>query len=748
MPLRPWRYGENHCGGAPREMPAKYFRHFGVQSKLISLVLVASLASLLFTGLLSFGVARQLLSEAGQERLTSVRNARTEAIQEYLEHLSDQVISLSETRMTIDAIQRFGEAFKQLPDINQEQKNKLHAYYEQVFIPRLRKLIPGEPSASTYFPETPSERYLKHYYSTKSQTSDANQAKVGQINIIPKAISPQDSSAWGAVYREYHHRFAHQAKRFGHQDVLMVDINTGTVVYNASGKDDLGTNLLSGPYSDSAAAIVFRKVKNSRDPSILVFSDFENYKPSYGESSFFVGTNVFADGKVIGVLILQISTERVDNLMTSDRQWQEVGMGNSGEVYLVGTDGTFRSSPRSFLEDPKSYLAIAKQNGLSQAKVDAIKKSGTPVLIQPVKTVGARNALNGKTGTYSYTDYRGVPVVAAYEPIQFGPFRWGLIAEIDQSELYNGIRRLARSLLLMAALLIPIITLLSLWIARAFIRPIRRLLEATEMISSGQYNIQIPVAAEDEFGDLATGFNAMSDRLAERDDRLRHQVEENQQLLLSILPGSAASRLQQGSQALAEVHPSVSVLYAEIEGWNELSQSLPPEESINLLNELTSAMDATVESFDVEKLQDVGTGYLAVSGLSRPRIDHEKRAVDCALALMQLLRRFNQNHSVDLSLDIGLHAGPLTTGVTRGERLSFDIWGQTIHIARGIHASPKRMAIQVTASIVEALHGLYVFRALPAMAVKGLGDLPIWELEGSQPPPAASENALQEVGQP
>lgn len=383
-------------------MLAKLVRHFGVQSKLISLVLVASLVSLLLTGLLSFGVARHLLSEAGQERLTSVRNARADAVAEYLEQLSDQVITLSETRMTIDAIQRYSQAFKQLPDINPEQKKQLRSYYEQVYIPKLRSVIAGEPSASTYFPATPAERYLKFNYSAKRATTAPKSE-----DLSGQTVAAADNSAWGAVHKEYHRRFARQAKLFGYQDVLMVDIKTGDVVSNVSGEDDLGTNFLSGPYSDSVAAGIFRQVRSSRDPFFRIFSDFENYKPSLGAPTFFVGTNVFADGKLVGALIFQISTQRIDTLMTSSRQWREVGMGSSGEAYLVGSDGTFRSSPRPFLEDPKRYLAIAKRNGLSQAKVDAIQRSGTPVLIQPVRTLGARSALAGKTGTDSYTDYRG-----------------------------------------------------------------------------------------------------------------------------------------------------------------------------------------------------------------------------------------------------------------------------------------------------------------------------------------------------
>ena len=272
----------------------------------------------------------------------------------------------------------------------------------------------------------------------------------------------------------------------------------------------------------------------------------------------------------------------------------------------------------------------------------------------------------------------------------------------------------------------------------------RRMLDATEKLSGGHYDVHIPAVADDEFGDLALAFNAMSDKLAEREVSLREKMEENQRLLLSILPSSAVSRLQQGGTAIAETHPSVTVLFAEIEGWNELSQTLAVDDSITLLNELTSALDSTVAAFDVEKLQDLGTSYLAVSGLSKPRIDHEKRAIDCSLALLQVIRRFNLSHHVDLSLDIGLHSGPLTTGVVRGERLSFDIWGRTINIARGIHDSPKRNVIQVTAPIVEALQGIYAFTPLSAVVVKGEGEQPIWELLAPGHPQDGSLDAQPE----
>jgi len=720
-----WERGQPHS--ICREKPparmgriGKLFQNFGVQSKLISLVLGASLVSLLLTGLLSFGVARHLLEEGGYERLTAIRNARAVAIKETVEQLSDHVMTLSETRMTIDATKRFREGFNQLQSLDANQEKALRNYYETIFIPRLKQKAEGEPSAATYYPENRSERYLKYFYLAEGPMSEKTSSAADSIT--------KDGSSWGQTYKEYDHRFARLAKLFDYEDIMIADIKTGNIVYSVSKQDDLGTNLLSGPYADSQAAKVFQEVKQSKDPFFLTFSDFEQYKPSYGQTTMFVGTTVFDGDDLVGALIFQINTERLDRLMTANRQWKEVGMGQSGETYLVGEDSTFRTSPRLFLENPKEYLKLAERQGVSTEKINLIRKTGTPVLVQPVKTEAARNALAGKTATASYTDYRGVPVVASYQPIRFGPFDWGLIAKIDQDELFSGIRRLARNLLLLAGILIPALTLLTLWLSRQFVRPIRRLLNATEKISGGDYSIHIPVAADDEFGDLATAFNTMSDTLAEREEALKEQVEENDRLLRSILPSSAAARMKQGTAAIAETHPSVSVVYAEIEGWNDIAQKLTVEESITQLGELTSALDDCAAQFDVDKLQDVGPTYLAVSGLSRPRIDHEKRAVECALAMLQLMHRFNATYKVHLTLDIGVHAGPLTTGVLSGERLSFDIWGKTINIARGIHESPKRNVIQVTAPIVEALEGLYQFEPLAPVLVKGHGEVAIWEV--------------------
>lgn len=695
-------------------------RKFGVQSKFLALVLFASLASLLLTGFVSFGIARHLLTEAGYNQLIGLRNARAEAVLDHFKKLEDHVLTMSEAQMTVNAIKEFTPAFAQLPEITPTQKKKLEEYYLKEFLPRLKKNVAGDPQLPTYFPTFPQGRYVKyHYIAANPYPNSARQ-------LLDDA---GDGSSWSAIHKKFHPRFRRIAALFGYQDLLLVDIKTGKVVYSLGKETDLGADLVNGPYSDTAAAQVFREVKKSRDPNFVIQSDLEHYKPGFGVPTSFVGTTVFDGDNFIGALIFQLDYRALDDTMTSNRRWSDVGLGKSGETYLVGRDSLLRSSPRGFMENAGQFLAILKGRGFPAERITQIKTSGSPLLIQEVRTEGARRALEGKTGTAAYDDYRGVPVIGAYQPIKLGPFQWALLAEIDQAEIFAGIHHLARVLLLVGALLIPLLTLLALTLARSFIKPIRRLMTATDEVAAGHTDVQVSVTSDDEFGELSTSFNKMADQLASRERSIQSQLAENDRLLLSILPAKTAERLKRGEKTIADSHPSVTVLFAEIEGLNILSHKMAPEQTILLLNELIGAFDEAAERLGMEKLRSVGSSYLAVCGLTVPRVDHERRALDFGLEMLRITARLNQKRGVTLALAVGIHSGSVSAGVVGSSRFYYDVWGETITIARAIGAGAPQDVIQVSEPVVVALSGLYAFDRVSPITVKGQGELPVWQVK-------------------
>ena len=706
-------------------MVLKLFRRLGVQSKVLAMVLLASLLSLLLTGLVSFSIGSNVLTTAATNQLVALRNSRVDALNDYFGFLRNHVLTMSEGFLVIDAIKDFRAAYPKLQNttLSAEQQKKLVAYYTDVFLPKLKKNLDGEPALATYLPSTPADRYLTYHYT-------ANNPRAPRLDELEDA---GDGSEYSAVHRKYSRRFHRLTEVFGYRDIFLVDIDSGNVLFSVAKEADMGSNLKTGVYSDSALAKTFDEIRKSRDPYFVYISDIEHYKASFGEPAFFIGSTVFDGDKFIGALIYQLNPEAIDRVMTDNKKWEQQGLGKTGESFLVGQDFKFRSSPRAFLENPKQYFQNLRAKGVSQEKIDWIKRTNSPVLIQEVRTEGAKRALAGQTSEAEEFDYRGKRVLKSYQPIRIGKHEWGLVAKIDKDEALQGVRRLRDALLLLGAILIPLLTLMSLALARTFIRPIQRLIGATKQIIAGDSAVQVKVDSADEFGELSSSFNSMAATLQQREESIRSQLQENDRLLLNILPARTAERLKQGEQSITEQYPSVSVLYADLEGFQDLSAELEPDQAIVVLNELIGAFDDAAERCGVEKLRSTGSNYLAVCGLSVPRIDDEKRTVELALAMLQVVERLSVKHGVRLSLDIGIHAGALAAGVVGSGKFYYDVWGETVTIARAIHLSPKQNVIQVTEPVRRALDGLYSFEPMAPVEVKGEGVIPIWELTRLDP---------------
>ncbi|MCP4663346.1 MAG: hypothetical protein GY856_48760, partial [bacterium] len=122
----------------------------------------------------------------------------------------------------------------------------------------------------------------------------------------------------------------------GLHDVFLIDVE-GNILFTVAAESDLGTNILTGPYSDTLFARACEKALATGGP---VFSDLERYTPSgHDVAGFLVAAMVDDNGEVIGLLALQVPMAPIDAIM-QDR----AGLGQTGETYLVGRDLRMRSS--------------------------------------------------------------------------------------------------------------------------------------------------------------------------------------------------------------------------------------------------------------------------------------------------------------------------------------------------------------------------------------------------------------------
>lgn len=216
---------------------------------------------------------------------------------------------------------------------------------------------------------------------------------------------------------------------------------------------------------------------------------------------------------------------------------------------------------------------------------------------------------------------------------------------------------------------------------------------------------------------------------------LREANQRADGLLLNILPKPIARRLSatelgQQTQTIVDRHEHVSILFADIVGFTELSQKMEPGELVHLLNTLFSAFDRITARHGVEKIKTIGDAYMAVCGLPHPDDKHAEHIANVALDMMQAVEEMNAETGRALQLRIGLNSGPVVAGVIGLNKFAYDLWGETVNTASRMESHGRPGVIQTSQATYDLLQDTYRFAPLGDVHIKGYGVLPAWQLVG------------------
>jgi class 3 adenylate cyclase len=689
--------------------------NLSIKSRLLMMLLGVSAISIAIVASLSYYASYNALRDSVFNHLTSLRAIKAQNIEGYFKSLELEAAGIAEGPFTQMAAGEFIQAYRELKDIgeNPEWDAQLETYYAEEFIPKLTKRVEGTPTVAAHLPRTPTARYLQYRYMAANPFPvKAKQ----QLTEIP------DDNAYARAHTRHHPQFRRMAEKLGYYDLYIIDIETGDIVYTVDKEEDFASNLIDGSYDTSNLAELFRRIQRTPDQGVVQMVDYARYRPSNSRSQAFVATPIFVDGKAIAVLALQISSKEVKQVMTGGGHWERDGLGKTGETILIGDDELMRSHSRFLIEDPEVYASDMRAFNMEEAKIERMLEFGSSILIQPVPTLATEEALQGRTGTGVIEDYRGQDILASWAPLDISDFRWAIIAKMDLDEAFAPMRKLARGMLIQAALIMLAITLIVMLLASSFVRPVNELISRVRQAGLGEDDVQIDTTAKDEIGDLARSFKVMVESVRDQTQLAQETNRENERLLQSVLPESIARRLKSGEKNIADSVPDVSVLFADLGGFTQFCDSVPAHESVALLNELVSTFDDATGRFAIEKIKTFGDTYMAACGLCTPLLDHTRRAIDFAREMHRVVRRFNAEHALDLRLTVGISAGPVVAGIVGRDKFIYDIWGDTVLQADLARERGSPGSIVVTTAVRDKVEDLYSFRRLE-MADSGI---PLW----------------------
>lgn len=411
-------------------------------------------------------ISQNAMVGALEGKLEALLQSRKVALEMYLESLSEDMVAMQGSRQLAEAMDEFSEAYM---------------------------AVEGNPAD-----------ILQELYVTGNPYSEDKRANL---------VFATDGSYYSNMHRKHHPWFQTVLEDKGYSDIYLANLD-GEVVYSVSKRADYTTSLLTGKWKETGLAHAF-KAAMSDDAGLgaQFFFDLELYEPAHGASAGFLSSPIIEDGRKIGVLIFQLPVARINGVMA-----HYDGLGETGEIYLVGSDNYLRSDSR-FIEDGQHSVLH------DRAESEAVEW-----------------ALSGESGIMLVDNFRGERVFSAYEPFEFMGVKWAMLAEAHEEEVLAPVYDL--EVMLVAVVLggALFMSVTSYFFARTVAVPLTRINAVFTALARGDVKLEVPYAGrEDEIGNLASSAVAFRKSLVEKakmeQERKRDELraeEEKQQAMREL----------------------------------------------------------------------------------------------------------------------------------------------------------------------------------------------------------------------
>ena len=224
-------------------------------------------------------------------------------------------------------------------------------------------------------------------------------------------------------------------------------------------------------------------------------------------------------------------------------------------------------------------------------------------------------------------------------------------------------------------------------------------------------------------------------------EKIKHQLDEqhallaeeqkkSERVLFNVLPSSIAERLKRNEGLIADGYADVTVMFADLVNFTQLTEQMSPEQMVGLLNTVFSGFDELSEKYGLEKIKTIGDAYMVVGGLTRERPDYAADVVNMGLEMIEFVNKHPLAAKRNLGVHIGIATGPVVAGVIGTKRFIYDLWGDTVNIASRLTDDAKSGYILTDRLTYNRLRHEYLFEPPNVLNVKGKGEMTSYRLVG------------------
>lgn len=688
--------------------------------RLLTGVLIGvSLCAVAIVGVVTVLEVRSLLTSRVEQRLATHFDGLSRTLDRGVARLEDQVALVARSGAASEALSSFSAAVDALeadpPTVPATAAERLEAFYGDLRsqaaavdgqVPPLEDLVPSDPVT----------RYLQDAYVTGTADGDAQDPPDGAQDATQAQADDGPAQEYADVHAEFDRRIRllRDDLRFG--DVLLLDAD-GRVVYSADKRADFGIDTTTPPWRDSVLAEAVNRRLPETTVGETVLMDFSPYLPAGGAPVLFSVAAVSDGAEVIGAVAVEVPIAVLNTITTADRRWQDVGLGETGETYLVGRDRLMRSDARIWLEDPARFLT----QSASQAQATSIEAAGTTVLQQSVETDAVAAALDGDRFIGQSRNYLGEPRLAVAGPVNAAGLGWVLVADQAVEEAEGPLRAFTRRLLVVGLVLVPLVSLAAFVLARAVTRRVRPVVRTAGALADGDLDARTPTPRNDELQDVGRQLALLAADLRTQQAERAREDRAAVEMLASVLPARLVGALDEAGSASDPLMDTATAVALTVHGPLEVAD-LDQHTAVELSARLSGAIEDLAAEHGLERVRSSSDEHLYVAGLGEPEAAQEVAAAFVS-DVPSVLEDFERTTGVRADYEAGMRAGDVAAVLLDEGEVTYGVFGAPISTAMMLAAVAERGQVLLHPSVATQLGSGW--RAVPAEDLVDLRGDPI-----------------------
>ena len=208
---------------------------------------------------------------------------------------------------------------------------------------------------------------------------------------------------------------------------------------------------------------------------------------------------------------------------------------------------------------------------------------------------------------------------------------------------------------------------------------------------------------------------------------LEVEKQKSESLLLNILPAQIAHELKTTGSSEPRYHESVTVLFTDFVGFTTTAEKMHPHELVHELDIFFKKFDSISEKHGLEKLKTIGDSYMCVGGLPLPHKEHALHACLAALEIQKFMNseaiRRSESKKPFWQARIGIHTGPVVSGVIGNKKFAYDIWGDTVNLASRLESAGAPGRVNISKSTCDHVKDQLRCEARGHLPVKSKGNI-------------------------